>query len=56
MKAFRWLALAVLGATPALALAADLDGASLALWWGAPFAGILLSIALIPFSNLPLTF
>ena len=48
MKAFRWLALAVLGATPALALAADLDGASLALWWGAPFAGILLSIALLP--------
>ena len=28
--------------------AADLDGASLSVWWGLPFAGILLSIALMP--------
>ena len=48
MKAFRWLVLAALGAIPGLALAADVDGATLALWWGVPFAGILLSIALMP--------
>jgi len=28
--------------------AATLDGGSLSLWWGAPFAGMLLSIALLP--------
>jgi Na+/H+ antiporter NhaD/arsenite permease-like protein len=28
--------------------AADLDGAQLAVWWGVPFAGVLLSIALMP--------
>ncbi|XAH25476.1 sodium:proton antiporter [Xylophilus sp. GW821-FHT01B05] len=33
---------------PALARAADLDGATLAAWWGLPFAGLLLSIALVP--------
>jgi Na+/H+ antiporter NhaD/arsenite permease-like protein len=34
--------------TPWPALAADLDGAALAAWWGLPFAGMLLSIALFP--------
>src|SRR3712207_2438078 len=44
--------------TPRLAFAASadtphLDGARLHLWWGVPFAGILLSIALVPlFSGL----
>lgn len=38
----------VLLAVPALAQAATLDGASLSLAWGLPFAGILLSIALFP--------
>jgi Na+/H+ antiporter NhaD/arsenite permease-like protein len=38
---------AVLGA-PAMASAAEVDGASLSPWWGLPFAGLLLSIALLP--------
>ena len=33
---------------PGLASAAELSGGSLAFWWGLPFAGILLSIALCP--------
>ncbi|GAU02427.1 sodium:proton antiporter [Burkholderia stabilis] len=37
-----------LGAVPALASAATLDGATLSALWGIPFAGILLSIALFP--------
>jgi Na+/H+ antiporter NhaD/arsenite permease-like protein len=37
-----------LGAMPVLARAAQLDGASLSVWWGLPFAGVLLSIALFP--------
>ncbi len=35
-------------ALPGLAQAADLDGSRLSAWWGLPFAGILLSIALMP--------
>jgi len=34
--------------TPLLASAADLDGSQLSAWWAAPFAGLLLSIALLP--------
>ncbi len=41
-------ALAILGALPQLAQAADLDGRQLSPLWGVPFAGILLSIALMP--------
>ena len=33
---------------PGLAAAADLDGSQLSVWWGVPFAGVLLSIALVP--------
>ena len=33
---------------PALAGAAEIDAAALSLWWGIPFAGLLLSIALLP--------
>jgi Na+/H+ antiporter NhaD/arsenite permease-like protein len=33
---------------PSLGYAADLDGSQLAIWWGVPFAGVLLSIALMP--------
>ena len=33
---------------PALAQAADMDGSQLSVLWGVPFAGILLSIALVP--------
>ncbi|GBH24955.1 sodium:proton antiporter [Burkholderia vietnamiensis] len=39
---------AALGAVPALASAATLDGATLSALWGIPFAGILLSIAVFP--------
>ena len=48
MNYFRWLVLAAIGALPAVAAAADLDGATLSLAWGVPFAGVLLSIALLP--------
>jgi len=41
-------ALALLGALPQLAQAADLDGRQLSPLWGVPFAGLLLSIALMP--------
>jgi len=33
---------------PAAARAADVDGTQLAAWWGLPFAGLLLSIAIMP--------
>jgi Na+/H+ antiporter NhaD/arsenite permease-like protein len=42
---------AVLGAVlafPGIACAAEFDGSRLSVWWGIPFAGILLSIALWP--------
>ncbi|TWC64629.1 sodium:proton antiporter [Herbaspirillum sp. SJZ099] len=35
-------------ATPSLTFAADLDGAALSVAWALPFAGVLLSIALLP--------
>ena len=49
MKISRGLALAsLLAALPGMAMAADVDGSALSLLWGVPFAGILLSIALMP--------
>ncbi len=49
MKRLRWgLALGLLGAWPGLGMAAELDGGQLSVLWGVPFAGILLSIALMP--------
>lgn len=42
-----WLA-AGLALLPSFAQAAGIDGATLAAWWGVPFAGVLLSIALVP--------
>ena len=33
---------------PAISYAAELDGVGLSAWWGVPFAGLLLSIALFP--------
>jgi Na+/H+ antiporter NhaD/arsenite permease-like protein len=36
------------GLAPLQAHAADLDGTTLSAWWGIPFAGVLLSIALFP--------
>ncbi len=38
----------LLGLVPVLSYAAELDGAGLSVWWGVPFAGLLLSIALCP--------
>ena len=49
MKLSRWAAAwLVLAMWPGLAAAADLDGSKLSVVWGVPFAGILLSIALMP--------
>lgn len=48
MKPFSWVAAAFLFGLPGLALAAEFDGRQLAPVWGVPFAGILLSIALLP--------
>ncbi len=41
-----WLACVLL--VPGAVHAADLDGSQLSVWWGVPFAGVLLSIALVP--------
>src|SRR3990167_9650290 len=49
MHAFRWTtALGLLLLWPGLSMAAELDGSQLSVLWGIPFAGILLSIALLP--------
>lgn len=48
MKPLRWLTAPVLAVLPGLAMAADIDGSTLGFWWGVPFAGLLLSIALMP--------
>ncbi|QIL80889.1 sodium:proton antiporter [Diaphorobacter sp. HDW4A] len=44
----RWWAAALCGALPAVVKAAEIDGSALSVLWGIPFAGILLSIALMP--------
>jgi Na+/H+ antiporter NhaD/arsenite permease-like protein len=41
-------ALTGLALLPGLAQAAEIDGAAFGAWWGLPFAGMLLSIALMP--------
>lgn len=46
------IAFAALSLAPLAARAADLDGRGLAVWWGLPFAGLLLSIALLPLAAL----
>ncbi len=43
-----WAATLLAGCLPTWAGAADLDGAQLHALWGVPFAGVLLSIALLP--------
>lgn len=48
MNARRFAALAVMLLASGSAAAAEVDGAALAAWWGVPFAGMLLSIALMP--------
>lgn len=47
-SAGRALVAVVLGGLPLWSQAAEVDGAALSAWWGVPFAGILLSIALCP--------
>lgn len=44
MRRLAW----TLGLLPGLVQAADLDGSQLSVLWGVPFAGVLLSIALVP--------
>ncbi|MBC7715733.1 MAG: sodium:proton antiporter, partial [Pseudorhodobacter sp.] len=41
-------ALAALTLCPVSAHAAEIDGSQLSAWWGIPFAGTLLSIAILP--------
>ena len=49
MKLIRWSAVfSLLGLLPGASFAAALDGSQLAVLWGVPFAGLLLSIALMP--------
>lgn len=49
MKLPRWgMALGLLALWPGFAAAAELDGGQLSVLWGVPFAGILLSIAVMP--------
>ena len=49
MKAQRWkAALPLLSLWPGMSFAAGLDGSQLGALWGIPFAGLLLSIALLP--------
>ena len=48
MRAGRLTVLLGLCAASAAARAAEVDGAALSAWWGLPFAGMLLSIALMP--------
>ncbi len=43
-----WPALLAGWLLPAVSFAADLDGSQLSVLWGVPFAGVLLSIALLP--------
>ena len=47
-RAVARLAALAAGLLPLLAQAADMDGSQLSVLWGVPFAGILLSIALVP--------
>lgn len=48
-RAWPWtLSAIMLGLLPGLAHASEFDGAQLSVLWGVPFAGILLSIALMP--------
>lgn len=47
-RIFAGLSGLVFACLPALSLAADMDGSTISAWWGIPFAGLLLSIALFP--------
>lgn len=46
---YRWvISFFIFACLPGLSSAADLDGSKLSIFWGVPFAGVLLSIAVIP--------
>lgn len=47
-RGLRGLLLIATGLLPGLARAAEIDGSALSVLWGVPFAGLLLSIALVP--------
>jgi len=47
-RAARWALTALIGLGVGTAQAADIDGAQLSAWWSLPFAGMLLSIAIMP--------
>ncbi len=46
-----WAAFVALALCPLAAQAADIDGSKLSAWWGIPFAGMLLSIAILPLAT-----
>jgi Na+/H+ antiporter NhaD/arsenite permease-like protein len=48
LPTLRRLVFVLLAGAALPAMSAELDGASLSVWWGLPFAGMLLSIALMP--------
>ncbi|WP_280192696.1 sodium:proton antiporter [Delftia sp. PS-11] len=48
MQALRWALAALVATAPSWAAAAEIDGSQLSVLWGVPFAGMLLSIALMP--------
>jgi len=48
MRARRITVFSALWAASGLAQAAEINGAALSAWWGLPFSGMLLSIALMP--------
>ena len=47
-RLFAWVGIAFAMLCPLTAHAADIDGSALSAWWGVPFAGMLLSIAILP--------
>jgi Na+/H+ antiporter NhaD/arsenite permease-like protein len=47
----RWAGAAALALGMGAAQAADIDGTQLSAWWGLPFAGMLLSIAVMPLAT-----
>ena len=47
----RFLLITTLLCGAGAARAAEIDGGSLSVWWGLPFAGMLLSIALLPLAT-----
>jgi Na+/H+ antiporter NhaD/arsenite permease-like protein len=53
-RAAAWFGLSTVALLPLGAQAASIDGAQLSAWWGVPFAGMLLCIAILPLVAAPL--